>query len=1177
MSTKGEFSSRYSGEEMNEKMNDWKGNVISPADTYIEWMFENKCRQISDGFYIITEWRKRKQEYASIMKTIAIDFQHYSRHDVSHSVCILETIERLLGKQRVDLLSASDLWLLLEAAYSHDTGMAMTNEQMLNLWENNTEFSEFINKCLEDDLEDTSQAALYYKEADNLLHEKKKIKDLDGKEEITFLNSWPVTIQSYLHILMAEYIRKHHAQRVNDSFQTMNSEMETVIPPRLYQVVISVSQMHGKTFPDIFKELKYCTDGFGSGCLHPQFAAAMLRIGDLLDIDNNRFDPYAVRHFGRLPFASLNHMKKHAAITHICVSESEISAEADASEYEVALLTDEWFQMIQKEVMDLICSWNEIVPEALRGCVLKKSECKVFLNHQRFDSGMRKEFSINKKKIINLLIGANIYSDPLDCFREYLQNAMDASKMQLWMDLKNHKYDLQRNRRILNYDQLTPFDLDRSVYHNYRIAIMLQWNSSKDKIQVQIADQGIGIEGEYFEKLSNIGTGWRGREQYKEELPQMAKWLRPTGGFGIGIQSAFMVADFVDMVTKSDKDAKGYKVRLESPNKGGNISVEDYSNLYHHGTTITFEIEPEHFQGWMERLRRQDAKNIQFPGEKASYKYALETWDDFDADGILAYVQDFFENYIKAVIPNPLFPIEVGSTATEKRIYWSDTYWPDVNYWEQKEDTPWECDGRQYLRIWVEKKNFYSFLVWDKTDCILTRISNHGTDKLACFKNVVVRQKDDTLLNLFCRYSICMDFMGFHVENCLKLHRNSFHEKFQWEQYCYYAFKAYIHFLAEQYEKRKSAIEVTYQNAIEEEEQTLHALLENSKDDAEKQGLIYLKNHKIKRIQQEKTDSLQKDNIIKEWESYRIQLIRVIAFRDMLDSPYNARKDERNQIKMKKMVFDNNTDSALSLRKEDYDINGNEVLSSVHQYFAEMENPLSNQENEHCILLLDAGEEYVQEENNEIIIHPHTIQKWQAGEHPNPKTELILQTLINGIGIIEDTDTIKMLISDLKLYTKRCVIKNTNSNAIVFYCLLYKEKSAAISQQDFLDYFWHKSRLGRRYITGKSANRYPQLCVSELPFREKANRQSEVYLLSPISNYNLLNIQRLQTIGRKLSYDDFREYIWGKKGNESSEYHMLINWVKKHQVEENKYTRQAIIEAYEAFLTDLYMSHVYMP
>ena len=88
------------------------------------------------------------------MKTITMDFQHYSRHDVTHSICILETIEQLLGKQRVDLLSAGDLWLLLEAAYSHDIGMATTYEQMIELWDEDTEFQRFqkllciINICI---------------------------------------------------------------------------------------------------------------------------------------------------------------------------------------------------------------------------------------------------------------------------------------------------------------------------------------------------------------------------------------------------------------------------------------------------------------------------------------------------------------------------------------------------------------------------------------------------------------------------------------------------------------------------------------------------------------------------------------------------------------------------------------------------------------------------------------------------------------------------------------------------------------------------------------------------------------------------------------------------------------------------------------------------------------------
>ena len=103
----------------NEGMNSWraeKSYMRSPADSYIERRFECRCEELAEGNDILTEWRERKRQYISWTSTIAYDFQHFSRHDNSHSVNILEVIEMLLGKERIDKLSAGDLWLLLECA-----------------------------------------------------------------------------------------------------------------------------------------------------------------------------------------------------------------------------------------------------------------------------------------------------------------------------------------------------------------------------------------------------------------------------------------------------------------------------------------------------------------------------------------------------------------------------------------------------------------------------------------------------------------------------------------------------------------------------------------------------------------------------------------------------------------------------------------------------------------------------------------------------------------------------------------------------------------------------------------------------------------------------------------------------------------------------------------------------
>lgn len=1172
MSVNKEFQNLYSGEEANERMSGWKEKASSPADTYIEWAFENKCKQLSDGFRIITEWRKRKLQYVAVMKTIIMDFQHYSRHDVTHSICILEMIEQLLGKQRVDLLSAGDLWLLLEAAYSHDIGMATTYEQMVELWDKDTEFQQFIRSCIEEDMGDASKAALYYKQMDNLMHERKKMEDLDAKEEFIFENDWPVISQYYIHILVAEYIRKHHAERVDVLFREMDKETDTVIPLRLYRMVVLVSQMHGREFNDIFNDLKYCTNGFGSGILHPQFAAAMIRIGDLLDIDNNRFDPYSIKHFGRLPFVSLLHKKKHSVITHICVSESEIAVEADTEEYEVAILTDEWFQMIDKEVNNLICVWNEIVPEALRGCTLKKSNCKVFLKHCRFDSSMKKEFSINKKKIINLLIGTNIYNDPLDFIREYLQNAMDASKMQLWMDLKAGKYETQRNQQVFKYNELNPFDLERSVYNNYPIRISIQWNDNKNKIRIQIIDHGIGIEKEYFEKVSNIGTGWRGREAYSNELMQMTSWLRPTGGFGIGIQSAFMVTDTVEMITKSDKDIHGHKVRLESPNAGGSISVEEYDELYWRGTTIIFELEPEKFQGWMERQRKQTENNFRRISDELDYLYDLSVWDEFDSDGILIYIQKFFYNYISTIIPNPLFPVEIDNSVTKRKVY-ENEYWPKENYWENLESDlieQWSYNKKQYLGIYVQQEISGFFLVWDKQDCVLTRISKSGKNKFACFKNVLVPEKDDTLLNLFCKYSVCIDFMGFPVDNCLKLHRISFHEEFHWERYCYEAFRMYVHFLWKCSMGRIGGIQEQCKAVNEAMRMNQGETPEGENEKTELQSLV-------------EKNAYARDTIISEWMSYDIQLLRMIAFYDLIDQPYQILKKENKKF-IQKILFTNDKDkerhSGLKISSKNELVNDDEVLETLHQYYEKIND--SSNKTMNCekdpIIVLVSGNEHIMKNIGEVAISPKKIEKWvgmgKAEYDGRDQAALVFNTLQNGIGIINDIDTVDMLLSDARL--NACQYKITSGEtSYLLWSLIPKEEEVIIEEGDLCNYFWQESSHGRRYVTGKSADKYPQLRIKSLPYRFNDSKREEIYLLSPTSNYNYRNIVQLKNKKRKLSYEDFRELIWGKRGSELPEYQMLIEWVFKHQVEANRYTKDKIAKAYDDFLFDIYKECVY--
>ena len=79
---------------------------------------------------LMGQWEFDKKNIPNALKTIAIVFPHFSLHDESHSVSILNNIVKMLGVDNIKKLSCTDLWLLLESAYSHDLGMVVTAERL---------------------------------------------------------------------------------------------------------------------------------------------------------------------------------------------------------------------------------------------------------------------------------------------------------------------------------------------------------------------------------------------------------------------------------------------------------------------------------------------------------------------------------------------------------------------------------------------------------------------------------------------------------------------------------------------------------------------------------------------------------------------------------------------------------------------------------------------------------------------------------------------------------------------------------------------------------------------------------------------------------------------------------------------------------------------------------------
>ena len=138
--------------------------------------------------------------------------------------------------------------------------------------------------------------------------------------------------------------------------------------------------------------------------------------------------------------------------------------------------------------------------------------------------------------------------------REVLQNAMDASKLQLWSDLCSDAYlawmgPMDETRR----QALQPYDIKGEIYRNYPIRIELSAIDT-DRVKIQITDRGTGISVEPFKRMCNVGESNAGSDQLRAILRRMPSWLRPTARFGIGLQSIFLVADQFTIDTSTGQD-----------------------------------------------------------------------------------------------------------------------------------------------------------------------------------------------------------------------------------------------------------------------------------------------------------------------------------------------------------------------------------------------------------------------------------------------------------------------------------------------------------------------------------------------------------------------------------------------------------------------------------------------
>ena len=403
-------------------------------------ILEDRLNQLSvgaDKVKMLSKWNIIKEDTEAKLKTVCGYFPHFSKHDVSHSIVIATHIGNLLGEDRVNKLSYSDILIMLMCFYKHDIGMALEYEEVYKRFHEDS-FNDTLKKYLDDKTSDLHNVA-------------KRLQNFGGHFKDNDYES-SIDVYNDVILLIEDIYRSDHAQRsaeavMNDSF------LGNAVHNRIQKIIADICAVHQKSIEEILK-LEYKENGLFGDYFHPRFIAAMLCLGDLLDLDTDRFDEIMIKASTPFPHLSKLHLEKHKSVCHFLVSFNNIELRADTKTIEVYRVFRKWVDWMQEACDYIAIHWSEISPDDF-GNAPRITKCDLLLNgNTKWLPFANTRYQISSKRMFELLQGSGIYRNKFVCIREIIQNAVDATLLRLFNEKELSKEDpsILEKLKEINWD-----------------------------------------------------------------------------------------------------------------------------------------------------------------------------------------------------------------------------------------------------------------------------------------------------------------------------------------------------------------------------------------------------------------------------------------------------------------------------------------------------------------------------------------------------------------------------------------------------------------------------------------------------------------------------------------------------------------------------------------------------
>lgn len=432
-------------------------------------------------------------------KTIRSEFPMYTLHDETHICNVLRMMAELLGDAR-ERLSRDEAAMLILAACCHDIGMSCSDREKDELLGDTDRLAEYLERNHGEYVKAYSESPDEPKLTDEMLQ---------------------------------KYLRSIHHERAAELLGGI--EWPEVLRGRVDRDdLVRVCQSHGQRVSEL-------NDLDNTASADLRFCAVLLRLADILDFDTSRAPKAVYDHsgleraekgdariskaewqkhmasqgfdFSHVPDRRVPYDLPYHATSRSMQIEQTINSFLDWTDYEL----DECGKLLHRYAGN----WHDFVLPV---------KVKRTIKTEGYVSGQY-HLTMDQDRIMELLVGEELYSDPSVFVRELIQNAIDAVRTREQLD-KDLPKDWKPQINIRCW-------MDEEGYHWFRIE-----------------DNGTGMTKEIIEDhFLKIGSSYYTSSTFQKEKIRCKADpdYMPISRFGIGILSCFIGGEDSNQVEVSTK------------------------------------------------------------------------------------------------------------------------------------------------------------------------------------------------------------------------------------------------------------------------------------------------------------------------------------------------------------------------------------------------------------------------------------------------------------------------------------------------------------------------------------------------------------------------------------------------------------------------------------------------